>query len=95
MLLALGGVDNVIRLCLRPPEGEFFPVCRLAGHGDWVRALAFTSMKALQPGLNNHGMHWLAAFELGAVARLSYPALRDLAEKARGQVDLPGETRHL
>ena len=42
VLLALGSVDNSIWLLLRPPNGTFARVCRLKGHADWIRSLAFT-----------------------------------------------------
>ena len=40
-MLALGGVDSSIWLLLRPPGGSFQRACRLKGHADWVRSLAF------------------------------------------------------
>eukprot|EP00887_Chlorella_sp_A99_P005490 scaffold1.g5490.t1 len=44
LLLALGGVDSQVRLLACPPGGEFAEACRLAGHQDWVRGLAFAQM---------------------------------------------------
>ncbi len=41
LLLALGNVDNSIWLLLRDPKGSFSRVCRLKGHADWIRSLAF------------------------------------------------------
>ena len=42
LLLACGGVDGVVRLLLREPDGhEFIPACKLLGHQDWVRCVAF------------------------------------------------------
>ncbi|KAK9841002.1 hypothetical protein WJX81_004992 [Elliptochloris bilobata] len=41
VLLAVGSVDNSVRLLLAPPGGDFAPACRLTGHTDWVRSLAF------------------------------------------------------
>lgn len=42
LLLACGGADGVVRLFLRDPEGEgFTPACKLLGHQDWVRCVAF------------------------------------------------------
>lgn len=43
-MLALGGVDSHVRLYTCPPGGEFGEVCRLSGHQDWVRSLAFARM---------------------------------------------------
>lgn len=42
LLLALGNVDNSVWLLLREPSGSFKQVCRLKGHADWIRSLAFT-----------------------------------------------------
>ena len=41
VLLAVGSVDNSVRLLLAPPGSGFAPACRLTGHADWVRSLAF------------------------------------------------------
>ena len=41
VLLAVGSVDNSVRLLLAPPGCDFAPACRLTGHADWVRSLAF------------------------------------------------------
>ncbi|KAK9839355.1 hypothetical protein WJX84_011776, partial [Apatococcus fuscideae] len=41
-MLALGGVDGLIRLMVRSPLGDFQASCELKGHGDWVRSVAFT-----------------------------------------------------
>ena len=46
LLLALGGVDNAVCLCVQSPGGHFQQVSKLTGHGDWIRALAFTSAPA-------------------------------------------------
>ncbi len=43
LLLAMGSVDNSIWLLLRHKEGQFQQVCRLKGHSDWIRSLAFTT----------------------------------------------------
>ena len=61
VLLAVGGVDHSVRLLLAPPGGAFASVCRLAGHTDWVRSLAFQRAA---------GAHW------PAVSRVTRPALR-------------------
>ncbi|KAL0035271.1 hypothetical protein WJX79_009557 [Trebouxia sp. C0005] len=57
LLLALGGVDCIIRLLLAAPGGDFKQVCCLAGHADWVRSLAFTHLPPSQtdpnPGLGH------------------------------------------
>ncbi|BDA40643.1 Elongator complex protein 2 [Coccomyxa sp. Obi] len=42
LLLAMGSVDNSIRLLLRHTGGQFQHVCRLKGHSDWIRSLSFT-----------------------------------------------------
>ncbi len=39
----MGSVDSSIRLLLRQKGGSFQHVCRLKGHTDWIRSLAFTS----------------------------------------------------
>ncbi|CAD7699915.1 unnamed protein product [Ostreobium quekettii] len=39
--LALGGTDCRVHLWLRQPGGHFEKCCRLSGHQDWVRSLAF------------------------------------------------------
>ena len=42
LLLALGGVDAAITLLAAPPGGsDFVRRCRLTGHLDWIRSLAF------------------------------------------------------
>ncbi len=42
LLLALGGVDAAITLLVAPlGGGDFVRRCRLTGHLDWVRSLAF------------------------------------------------------
>ncbi|KAK9820488.1 hypothetical protein WJX72_010831 [[Myrmecia] bisecta] len=46
LVLALGGVDNSVRLLVRAPGGTFKQVCSLMGHGDWVRALDFCHVDA-------------------------------------------------
>lgn len=52
LLLALGGVDCIIRLLLAAPGGDFKQVCCLAGHADWVRSLAFTHLPPSQTDPN-------------------------------------------
>ncbi|GAB4817645.1 hypothetical protein N2152v2_004691 [Parachlorella kessleri] len=44
LLLALGGVDSHVRLYACRPGGDFREVCKLSGHQDWVRGLAFAQM---------------------------------------------------
>jgi elongator complex protein 2 len=44
LLLALGGVDGIVRLYCCSPGGQFEAVCKLAGHQDWVRGLAFAQL---------------------------------------------------
>jgi hypothetical protein len=44
LLLALGGVDGAARLYCCPPGGEFESVCKLTGHQDWIRGLAFAQI---------------------------------------------------
>ncbi|KAK9803860.1 hypothetical protein WJX73_009548 [Symbiochloris irregularis] len=50
IMLALGGVDNAIRLFVRPAEGNFQAACKLKGHADWIRSLAFTSAESSSQG---------------------------------------------
>ena len=45
LLLALGGVDGIVRLYCCPPGGQFEAVCKLAGHQDWVRGLAYAQLE--------------------------------------------------
>ena len=45
LLLALGGVDSQIRLFASPTGGQFQEACRLSGHQNWVRGLAFAEME--------------------------------------------------
>ncbi|KAH7431518.1 hypothetical protein KP509_08G053100 [Ceratopteris richardii] len=42
ILLAMGGLDNTIRLHCRMQDGQFAPACILKGHQDWIRALDFS-----------------------------------------------------
>lgn len=44
LLLAAGGVDGAVRLYARPPSGQFQLACKLTGHQDWVRGLAFAQL---------------------------------------------------
>ena len=44
LLLAAGGVDGAVRLYARPPGGQFQLACKLTGHQDWVRGLAFAQL---------------------------------------------------
>lgn len=44
VLLALGGVDAIVRLYLCSPAGQFEAVCQLAGHQDWIKGLAFAQL---------------------------------------------------
>lgn len=40
--MACGGVDGCVRLLLQEPKGvEFRTACKLSGHQDWVRCVAF------------------------------------------------------
>ncbi|MCO5578076.1 hypothetical protein L7F22_031914 [Adiantum nelumboides] len=41
VLLAMGGLDNNIRLHCGMRDGKFAPSCILKGHQDWVRSLDF------------------------------------------------------
>ena len=43
LLLATGGTDKLVRLHVRAPgrESRFVEVCRLTGHENWIRSLAF------------------------------------------------------
>ena len=43
LILATGGTDKLVRLYLRAPgpDTQFVEVCRLPGHDNWVRSLAF------------------------------------------------------
>lgn len=42
LLMACGGVDGCVRMLLREPDGaEFRIACKLSGHQDWVRCVAF------------------------------------------------------
>ena len=41
-MLALGGVDGLVRLMVKGPAGDFTTACELRGHGDWVRSVAFS-----------------------------------------------------
>lgn len=48
--MACGGVDGGVRLLLREPGGiEFRPACKLSGHQDWVRCVAFRQPDASDP----------------------------------------------
>jgi hypothetical protein len=67
LLLACGGVDGVVRLLLRDPDGgSFTPACKLLGHQDWVRCVAFRQAdsgdaagKVLLLALDQPGRHSL------------------------------------
>jgi hypothetical protein len=48
LLLASGGADNAVRLHVRPPGGEFQLQCKLTGHENWVRSVAFTVAREAQ-----------------------------------------------
>lgn len=79
LLLAAGGVDGAVRLYTCPPGGHFQLACKLAGHQDWVRGLAFTQLD---------GEAWCAAAAgptAGAlVSRLPAPCpAHVVAEEAR------------
>jgi hypothetical protein len=50
--MALGGVDRIVRLLVRPPGGTFVAACTLTGHGDWIRAVAFTANPQAGPCKN-------------------------------------------
>ena len=41
--MAIGGVDASVRLYISASDGMFHLVCRLTGHTDWVRSLAFSA----------------------------------------------------
>jgi hypothetical protein len=65
LLMALGGVDRIVRLLVRPPGGAFVAACTLTGHGDWIRSVAFTAnpqaglcKSALNKDSNCHRMEW-------------------------------------
>lgn len=43
--MATGGADNAVRLHVRPPGGEFQLQCKMAGHENWVRSVAFVRVR--------------------------------------------------
>lgn len=65
-MLALGGVDNVIRIFTRPAGGMFQAACKLAGHGDWVRTLAFYAVPEHQNASHRSGKLRAASARRGA-----------------------------
>ena len=56
LVLALGGVDSHVRLFTCAPGGEFREACRLSGHQDWVRGLAFTRDEEGELGARERGL---------------------------------------
>lgn len=42
IMLAMGGLDNNVRLYCGTREGQFAAVCTLKGHQDWIRSLDFS-----------------------------------------------------
>ncbi|GAX74942.1 hypothetical protein CEUSTIGMA_g2388.t1 [Chlamydomonas eustigma] len=54
LILATGGTDKAVHLYIRPPghDSQFSSVCKLQGHDNWVRSLAFCHAKV--PGAK-HG----------------------------------------
>ena len=92
LLLALGNVDNSILLLLRDPAGSFNRVCRLRGHADWIRSLAFKhTAGALRIPLRSHCR--MCVQTQGSVARAPCRPLSSALSPATQALQHPGSGR--